>query len=61
MANYVVSKLVENGIVGGGETVDFKRGNFVLNESNYLGCASRSHAMGSVKKQATQSGWLDEG
>ncbi len=37
MANYVVSKLVENGIVGGGETVDFKRGNFVLNESNYLG------------------------
>lgn len=33
MANYVVSKLVENGIVGGGETVDFKRSNFVLHES----------------------------
>jgi hypothetical protein len=51
MANYVVSKLVENGIVGGGETVDFKRSNFVLHESNYLGMRSRSHAMDSVKSR----------
>jgi hypothetical protein len=51
MANYVVSKLVENGIVGGGETVDFKRSNFVLRESNYLRMRSRSHAMDSVKSR----------
>jgi hypothetical protein len=58
MANYVVSKLVENGIVGGGETVDFKRSNFVLHES-ILECVPGR--MRWIVSKARKSIGLDEG
>jgi len=50
MANYFVSKLAENGIVGGGETVDFKRSDFVLKETHCLKMRSESDAPDNVKK-----------
>jgi hypothetical protein len=57
MANYVMSKLLEKwNRRRGQQTVDFKRSNYVLKETDRLEMRSRSHVLDTVQKNGQSIG-----